>query len=174
MSTSESGLKGEDSDKSESQHDDHTTAIDPRQWPNKVRRGAAITMGVFAFLEPFASSMIAPSLPLIAEEFGITSSVERSVSTQIYMWTRISGTHSLTRTACSLVVPLTLCIWDSPAGACFGEHWTQTHSGILSWLLSDFHDRMRIRSEQRPAHCLQSPGRLWRLRTSGFGCCSRG
>jgi hypothetical protein len=83
MSTSESGLKGEDSDKSESQHDDQTTAIDPRQWPNKVRRGAAITMGVFAFLEPFASSMIAPSLPLIAEEFGITSSVERSVSTQI-------------------------------------------------------------------------------------------
>lgn len=62
----------------QSQNKDDT--IDPRKWPNSKRRRAAVSMGVFAFLEPFASSMIAPSLPLIAEEFGITSSVERNVS----------------------------------------------------------------------------------------------
>jgi hypothetical protein len=64
----------------EPQHDDQIVAIDPRQWPNKVRRRATIMMGLFAFLEPFASSMIAPSLPLIAKELGIVSSVERNVS----------------------------------------------------------------------------------------------
>jgi hypothetical protein len=84
MSSNEDVLKGEGSDNAESQHDEPTTAVDPRQWPNRVRRGAAITMGMFAFLEPFASSMIAPSLPLISQEFGITSSVERSVSARIH------------------------------------------------------------------------------------------
>lgn len=85
MSTSDSGSKGEDSDKRKSQHDEPTAAVDPRQWPTKLRRRATITMGMFAFLEPFASSMIAPSLPLIAEEFGITSSVERSVSARAHI-----------------------------------------------------------------------------------------
>lgn len=68
----------EDDATSKSQNKDDS--IDPRKWPNSKRRRAAVTMGVFAFLEPFASSMIAPSLSLIAEEFGITSSVERNVS----------------------------------------------------------------------------------------------
>ncbi|CAK1359056.1 uncharacterized protein RHO25_002469 [Cercospora beticola] len=36
-------------------------------------------MGLFAFLEPFASSIIAPALPLVADEFNITSSVERNL-----------------------------------------------------------------------------------------------
>jgi hypothetical protein len=71
------------SDGGEPQHDDQITTIDPRQWPIKVRRRAAIMMGLFAFLEPFASSMVAPSLPLIAEELGIVSSVERNVSARI-------------------------------------------------------------------------------------------
>jgi hypothetical protein len=83
MSISKLPWKGRGNNEDDSEHDDQTTAIDPRQWSNKVRRGAAVTMGLFAFLEPFASSMIAPSLPLIAEEFGITSSVERSVSAKI-------------------------------------------------------------------------------------------
>jgi hypothetical protein len=72
--------KGKGNDENDSEHDDQTATIDPRQWSDRVRRGATITMGLFAFLEPFASSMIAPSLPIIAEDFGITSSVERNVS----------------------------------------------------------------------------------------------
>ena len=171
MSTSESGLKGESSDKSESHHDESNIAIDPRQWPNKLRRGTAIMMGLFAFLEAFASSMIAPSLPLIAEEFGSTSSVEQNVSTQIYRQNLNVGKNQLTPIAGSFIVSLAVRFWDSSAGARLGECWTQAHPDSLSRLFSGIHNCMRIRSEQRPTHCLQSPGGLWRLCTFSFGCC---
>jgi hypothetical protein len=91
MSMSKLPGKGEGNDENESERDDQTVTIDPRQWSDGVRRGATITMGFFAFLEPFASSMIAPSLPIIAEDFGITSSVERNVSARTLKISSISG-----------------------------------------------------------------------------------
>ncbi|KAK4539880.1 hypothetical protein LTR36_010274 [Oleoguttula mirabilis] len=56
-----------------------TTAIDPKQWSNSVRKRALCCLGLFAVLEPFSSSMIAPALQLIAAEFHITSSVKRNL-----------------------------------------------------------------------------------------------
>lgn len=53
---------------------------DPRCWPRALRLRTTACIGILAFLEPFASSMVAPSLETIAEEFGVTSSVKRNVS----------------------------------------------------------------------------------------------
>ncbi|KAM0717760.1 hypothetical protein Q7P37_006092 [Cladosporium fusiforme] len=54
-------------------------SIDPWSWSDGKRRRAAVCMGLMAFLEPFASSMIAPSLDVIAQEFHVTSSVLRNL-----------------------------------------------------------------------------------------------
>jgi hypothetical protein len=59
------------------------TTNDPRCWPNASKLRATACIGALSFLEPFASSMVAPSLEIIAEEFNITSSVERNVSADI-------------------------------------------------------------------------------------------
>ena len=56
---------------------------DPRCWPNAQKLRATACIGALSFLEPFASSMVAPSLEIIAEEFNITSPVERNVSGNI-------------------------------------------------------------------------------------------
>ncbi|KAF2207338.1 hypothetical protein CERZMDRAFT_51371 [Cercospora zeae-maydis SCOH1-5] len=72
MSSGEEKIKAH----SESQE---SLSIDPRQWPPRIKLRAAVIMGLFAFLEPFASSIIAPALPLIADDFGITSSAERNL-----------------------------------------------------------------------------------------------
>lgn len=56
---------------------------DPRCWQNAQKLRATACIGALSFLEPFASSMVAPSLEIIAEEFNITSPVERNVSGNI-------------------------------------------------------------------------------------------
>ena len=61
---------------------DHKTN-DPRSWQNAQKPRATACIGALSFLEPFASSMVAPSLEIIAEEFNITSPVERNVSGNI-------------------------------------------------------------------------------------------
>ena len=61
--------------------DDKTN--DPRSWQNAQKLRATACIGALSFLEPFASSMVAPSLEIIAEEFNITSPVERNVSGNI-------------------------------------------------------------------------------------------
>jgi hypothetical protein len=63
--------------------DNVDTTNDPRCWPNASKLRATACIGALSFLEPFASSMVAPSLEIIAEEFKITSSVERNVSTNM-------------------------------------------------------------------------------------------
>jgi hypothetical protein len=49
-------------------------------WPDSVRRRIIIITGLFAFLEPFASTIVAPSLELIAADLHIKSSVKQNVS----------------------------------------------------------------------------------------------
>jgi hypothetical protein len=61
------------------------TTNDPRCWPRASKLRATACIGALSFLEPFASSMVAPSLEIIAEEFNITSSVERNVSANM-LW----------------------------------------------------------------------------------------
>jgi hypothetical protein len=56
------------------------TTKDPRSWPNARKLRATACIGALSFLEPFASSIIAPSLEIMAGEFNITSPVERNVS----------------------------------------------------------------------------------------------
>ncbi|KAH8664612.1 major facilitator superfamily domain-containing protein [Xylariales sp. PMI_506] len=53
--------------------------IDPKQWPSSVKKRAILCVGLFAFLQPFASSMIAPCLQLIANEFHVQSSIIRNL-----------------------------------------------------------------------------------------------
>ena len=65
---------------SETDNNNSDATNDPRFWPKALRLRATACIGVLAFLEPFASSMVAPALETIAEEFGITSSVKRNVS----------------------------------------------------------------------------------------------
>lgn len=56
------------------------TTKDPRSWPNARKLRATACIGALSFLEPFASSIIAPSLEIMAGEFNITFPVERNVS----------------------------------------------------------------------------------------------
>ena len=63
-------------------------------------------MGLFAFLEPFASSMIAPSLSLIANEFNIVSSVERNLVLSAFVLPYVFGTL--------LLAPISECIGRKP------------------------------------------------------------
>ena len=82
--------QGSESDSCRDEHektpddiDNDTVKNNPRRWPNNLRLRATLCIGVLAFLEPFASSMVAPSLEAIAEEFSITSPVEQNVSDNI-------------------------------------------------------------------------------------------
>jgi hypothetical protein len=77
---SEDGNFKDECEKTQGETDNGNATNDPRCWSNTLRLKATACIGVLAFLEPFASSMVAPSLETIAEEFNITSSVKRNVS----------------------------------------------------------------------------------------------
>jgi len=78
---SEDGSVRDEHEKGQGEVDNDGDAInDPRRWPKALRLRTTACIGILAFLEPFASSMIAPSLEAIAGEFGVTSSVKRNVS----------------------------------------------------------------------------------------------
>jgi hypothetical protein len=81
---SEDGNSKDESEDAQGEIDNGDATNDPRSWPNALRLRATACIGVLAFLEPFASSMVAPSLETIAEEFEITSSVKRNVSDKDY------------------------------------------------------------------------------------------
>jgi hypothetical protein len=80
LQESENDSCNDELEKAQGELDDGDATHDPRRWPNTLRQRATACVGILAFLEPFASAMIAPSLETIAEEFGVTSSVERNVS----------------------------------------------------------------------------------------------
>jgi hypothetical protein len=77
---SDDGNLKEEYEETHGEVDNGDATNDPRCWSNASRLKATACIGVLAFLEPFASSMVAPSLEIIAEEFSITSSVKRNVS----------------------------------------------------------------------------------------------
>jgi hypothetical protein len=87
------------------------TTNDPRCWPNASKLRATSCIGLLSFLEPFASSMVAPSLEIIAEEFNITSPVERNVSDNMLLQTVFENVRQLmlSPTAPTFCLYLTVC-----------------------------------------------------------------
>ncbi|SCZ98456.1 BZ3500_MvSof-1268-A1-R1_Chr7-1g09150 [Microbotryum saponariae] len=56
-----------------------------KNWSNKRRMGATMIVASFTFLSPMSSTMIAPATGQIAEKFGVTSTVEISSFTSIFV-----------------------------------------------------------------------------------------
>ncbi|SPO40368.1 related to MFS multidrug transporter [Pseudozyma flocculosa] len=51
----------------------------PRNWSQHRRWAVVLIVSSYTFLSPLASSMIAPALPLLSEQFGVTSSVQQNL-----------------------------------------------------------------------------------------------
>lgn len=51
----------------------------PRNWSKRHRWAVTTLVSSYTFLSPLASSMIAPALPLLSEEFHVRSSVQQSL-----------------------------------------------------------------------------------------------
>ncbi|CAO1622617.1 unnamed protein product [Parajaminaea phylloscopi] len=57
----------------------------PRNWPIAKRWTSMIIVSVVTFLSPLASSIVAPSLPDIAEQFGIESQVQANMVLSVFI-----------------------------------------------------------------------------------------
>ncbi|PVH80244.1 MFS general substrate transporter [Cadophora sp. DSE1049] len=65
-----------------SSEDDPTNPIN---WPNRKRWTATLLVACFTFISPLASTMIAPSLDTIAEDFNITKDAEKALVMTIFL-----------------------------------------------------------------------------------------
>ncbi|KAL9621746.1 MAG: hypothetical protein Q9160_003864 [Pyrenula sp. 1 TL-2023] len=59
--------------------------LNPKNWTNKKRWLATLSVATFTFISPLTSSMVAPALPQISEEFHITSTVESQIVLSIFV-----------------------------------------------------------------------------------------
>lgn len=57
----------------------------PRNWPYPKRWVAMVLVSIVTFLSPLASSIVAPGLPDIAREFGITSQIESNLVLSVFI-----------------------------------------------------------------------------------------
>jgi len=57
----------------------------PHNWPKHRRWGSTILIAMFAFIAPMASTMVAPALDTIAEEFDIQSDIEQFLVMSIFL-----------------------------------------------------------------------------------------
>lgn len=57
----------------------------PKNWPKYKKWTATILVSCFTFISPVSSTMLAPALPTLAEEFKITSSVETYLLMSIFL-----------------------------------------------------------------------------------------
>ncbi|KAH7397700.1 major facilitator superfamily domain-containing protein [Cadophora sp. MPI-SDFR-AT-0126] len=65
-----------------SSEDDPTNPIN---WPNRKRWTATLLVACFTFISPLASTMIAPSLDTIAEDFNISKDAEKALVMTIFL-----------------------------------------------------------------------------------------
>ncbi|KAK0103601.1 hypothetical protein ONS95_005613 [Cadophora gregata] len=65
-----------------SSEDDPTN---PLNWPNRQRWTATLLVACFTFISPLASTMIAPSLDTIGEDFNITKDSEKALVMTIFL-----------------------------------------------------------------------------------------
>lgn len=57
----------------------------PKNWPRSKKWRATIIVSLFTFITPVSSSMLAPATTYIAQDLGITTSVERSLAVSIFV-----------------------------------------------------------------------------------------
>jgi hypothetical protein len=80
-------------DEDETQRDDShavcfdgpNDALDPMNWPFTKKWGMVLLISAITFLTPLASSMFAPSVPEVMEEFGSTSDMLRGFVVSVYV-----------------------------------------------------------------------------------------
>ncbi|KAI9885714.1 MAG: hypothetical protein M1823_002479 [Watsoniomyces obsoletus] len=57
----------------------------PLNWPRSRKWAATIIVSCFTFISPVSSTMVAPALPTMAREFGISSSIEQMLLLTIFL-----------------------------------------------------------------------------------------
>ncbi|KAI9835397.1 MAG: hypothetical protein M1819_002315 [Sarea resinae] len=57
----------------------------PKNWKLKKKWAATLTVSSFTLISPVSSSMVAPALPTMAKQFGITSEVEEQLILSIFI-----------------------------------------------------------------------------------------
>lgn len=57
----------------------------PKNWPMRKKWVATLVVSAFTFISPVSSSMVAPALGTMADQFGITSSVESQMMLSIFV-----------------------------------------------------------------------------------------
>lgn len=57
----------------------------PKNWPNKKKWAATITVSFFTFISPVSSSMVAPALSSIAAEFNVTDQVVSQLMLSVFV-----------------------------------------------------------------------------------------
>jgi hypothetical protein len=80
-------------DEEETLRDDHHTAgfdgphdaLDPLNWPFTKKWGTVLLISAITFLTPLASSMFAPSVPEVMEEFGSADDMLRGFVVSVYV-----------------------------------------------------------------------------------------
>ncbi|EXJ85548.1 hypothetical protein A1O1_05912 [Capronia coronata CBS 617.96] len=59
--------------------------LNPKNWPANQKWAATGLTAAFTFLSPLASSMVAPALPQIRRDFGITNQIESQIVLSIFV-----------------------------------------------------------------------------------------
>lgn len=57
----------------------------PKNWPNKKKWAATVTVSLFTFISPVSSSMVAPALSSIAADFNVTDHVLSQLTLSIFV-----------------------------------------------------------------------------------------
>jgi multidrug resistance protein len=58
---------------------------DPKNWPSNKKWAITAVTAAFTFVSPLASSMIAPALPQLAEDFGVRNMIETQMLLSIFV-----------------------------------------------------------------------------------------
>lgn len=85
-------VDGKDVEEEEEHHDDDLVTWvspesmeNPRNWTLHRRWAVIGIVSSYTFLSPLSSSMIAPALPIISQQFNITSTVEQSLMLSVFV-----------------------------------------------------------------------------------------
>ncbi|KDN41785.1 MFS general substrate transporter [Tilletiaria anomala UBC 951] len=65
--------------------DSPTSQENPRNWSRKRKRAVVTVVSCYTLLSPLSSSMIAPALPLLSEQFTVTNSAKQSMMLSVFV-----------------------------------------------------------------------------------------
>jgi hypothetical protein len=77
----------------------------PKNWTMKRKWAATFVVSAFTFISPVSSSMVAPALGKVSEEFGITNQVESALVLSIFVLAYAIGPLFLVCSVCSALDP---------------------------------------------------------------------